>query len=71
MEHRGVKRDVIFADLDEMRRGATTLTVVEPTDPVLAAPATGLQCGRTFGVIPSPYTVRNALVAPYQSNQGP
>ena len=30
-----------------------------------------LQWGRTLGVMPSPYTARNPLVAPYQFNQGP
>ncbi|MDT5080428.1 MAG: phospholipid/cholesterol/gamma-HCH transport system substrate-binding protein [Mycobacterium sp.] len=30
-----------------------------------------LQWGRTIGQIPSPYTARNPLVAPYQFNQGP
>lgn len=30
-----------------------------------------LQWGRTLGVMPSPYTARNPLVAPYQFEQGP
>jgi phospholipid/cholesterol/gamma-HCH transport system substrate-binding protein len=30
-----------------------------------------MQWGRTLGVMPSPYTARNPLVAPYQFNQGP
>jgi phospholipid/cholesterol/gamma-HCH transport system substrate-binding protein len=30
-----------------------------------------MQWGRTLGVLPSPYTARNPLVAPYQFNQGP
>jgi len=30
-----------------------------------------LQWGRTLGVMPSPYTARNPLVAPYQFDQGP
>ena len=30
-----------------------------------------MQMGRTLGVMPSPYTARNPLVAPYQFNQGP
>ena len=30
-----------------------------------------LQWGRTIGQMPSPYTARNPLVAPYQFNQGP
>ncbi|MGO9158196.1 MCE family protein [Mycobacterium sp.] len=30
-----------------------------------------LQWGRTLGVMPSPYTARNPIVAPYQFNQGP
>ena len=30
-----------------------------------------MQWGRTIGVMPSPYTARNPLVAPYQFNQGP
>jgi phospholipid/cholesterol/gamma-HCH transport system substrate-binding protein len=30
-----------------------------------------LQWGRTLGVMPSPYTARNPLVAPYHFNQGP
>lgn len=30
-----------------------------------------LQWGRTIGQLPSPYTARNPLVAPYQFNQGP
>ena len=30
-----------------------------------------LQWGRTIGQMPSPYTARNPLIAPYQFNQGP
>ncbi len=30
-----------------------------------------MQWGRTLGVMPSPYTARNPIVAPYQFNQGP
>ena len=30
-----------------------------------------MQWGRTLGVMPSPYTARNPLVAPYQFEQGP
>jgi phospholipid/cholesterol/gamma-HCH transport system substrate-binding protein len=30
-----------------------------------------MQWGRTIGQLPSPYTARNPLVAPYQTNQGP
>jgi phospholipid/cholesterol/gamma-HCH transport system substrate-binding protein len=30
-----------------------------------------LQWGRTIGQMPSPYTARNPLVAPYHFNQGP
>jgi phospholipid/cholesterol/gamma-HCH transport system substrate-binding protein len=30
-----------------------------------------MQWGRTLGVMPSPYTARNPLVAPYQFDQGP
>lgn len=30
-----------------------------------------MQWGRTIGQMPSPYTARNPLVAPYQFNQGP
>ena len=30
-----------------------------------------LQWGRTIGQMPSPYTARNPLVAPYQFDQGP
>lgn len=30
-----------------------------------------MQWGRTIGQLPSPYTARNPLVAPYQVNQGP
>jgi phospholipid/cholesterol/gamma-HCH transport system substrate-binding protein len=30
-----------------------------------------LQWGRTIGQLPSPYTARNPLIAPYQFNQGP
>jgi phospholipid/cholesterol/gamma-HCH transport system substrate-binding protein len=30
-----------------------------------------LQWGRTIGQIPSPYTARNPLVAPYHFDQGP
>jgi hypothetical protein len=59
------------AESNEIGCEATPFTIVKPIDPLRVDPATSLQWGRTLGVMPSPCTARNPLVAPYQFNQGP